>query len=131
MNNYFIALDQESTSLLDAHRISTLISTYDNSVLIRWIQDPTRYYLLEWEIPTAEGDRLVGMLSNSKRSIALEGTLEDCVAFAIWFQQQYPQRRDLLFFNDQGSFGFYLHGLSIGQVIEKVEGEEFSISSIG
>lgn len=69
---------------------------------IRSVTNPNDYYSLEWviKVPTT-GQRLDGALHRDRQGISLDGYLQDCAAFAIWFRSLVPQTQKLVFY-DQG-----------------------------
>lgn len=66
---------------------------------VREVSDPGDPYLLEWILPI--GYRIDGALHRSLTTISLEGGLEDCASFAVWYRTLVPSKNGLLFF-DQG-----------------------------
>ncbi|NET86902.1 MAG: hypothetical protein F6K45_02115 [Kamptonema sp. SIO1D9] len=75
-----------------------------SEVKIRTVTNPDDYYALEWVI--LEGERLDGALHRDGQGISLDGSLEFCASFAIWFRSLVPETQNLLFY-DQG-FNFYV-----------------------
>jgi len=69
---------------------------------VREIKDAVDPYLLEWILPI--GYRIDGALHRSLTTISLEGSLEDCAIFAVWYRTFVPSKYGLLFF-DQGYHG--------------------------
>lgn len=60
------------------------------------------YYALEWVIKVLGSDRrLDGALHRDGQGISLDGYLEDCAIWAIWFRSLVPQTQKLVFY-DQG-----------------------------
>lgn len=84
-------------------------SYFVNNLLRQWpnvhIQEVTKqddYYQLEWftKVP-GQALRLDGALHRDGRGVSLDGYLEDCAKFAIWFRSLVPKRQKLVFY-DQG-----------------------------
>jgi hypothetical protein len=69
---------------------------------VREIKDAVDPYLFEWILPI--GHRIDGALHRSLTTISLEGSLEDCAIFAVWYRTFVPPTYGLLFF-DQGYHG--------------------------
>lgn len=58
------------------------------------------YHLIEWEINVPEtGHRLDGALHRDRQGISLDGYIEDCASFAIWFRLLVPEVQKLLFYD--------------------------------
>lgn len=73
-----------------------------SEVDIKLCTNPKDYYSLEWVIKVAGiGERLDGALHRDGQGISLDGYLEDCARFAIWFRSLVPQTQKLVFY-DQG-----------------------------
>lgn len=73
-----------------------------SDIEIRKVTNPDDYYALEWVIKVSGiGQRLDGALHRDGQGISLDGYLEDCAIFAIWFRSLVPQTQKLLFY-DQG-----------------------------
>jgi hypothetical protein len=69
---------------------------------IKTLTNPDDYYSIEWVIKIPEkGTRLDGALHRDGQGISLDGYLEDCATFAIWFQSLVPENQELMFY-DQG-----------------------------
>lgn len=73
-----------------------------SDIEIRKVTNPDDYYALEWVIKVSGiGQRLDGVLHRDGQGISLDGYLEDCAIFAIWFRSLVPQTQKLLLY-DQG-----------------------------
>jgi hypothetical protein len=69
---------------------------------IRKVTNPDDYYALEWVVKVSGIEqRLDGALHRDGQGISLDGYLEDCARFAIWFRYLVPQTQKLVFY-DQG-----------------------------
>ena len=73
-----------------------------SGIEIRKTANPNDYYAIEWVVKTSEiGHRLDGALHRDGQGISLDGYLEDCARFVIWFRSLVPQTQKLVFY-DQG-----------------------------
>jgi hypothetical protein len=73
-----------------------------SGIEIKKVTNPDDYYVLEWVIKVPKrGQRLDGALHRDGQGISLDGDLEDCVRFAVWFRSLVPQAQKLVFY-DQG-----------------------------
>ncbi|NET60293.1 MAG: hypothetical protein F6K47_30365 [Symploca sp. SIO2E6] len=64
--------------------------------------NPDDYYVLEWVVKvSSRGHRLDGALHRDGQGISLDGYLEDCARFVIWFRSLVPPTQNLVFY-DQG-----------------------------
>jgi hypothetical protein len=73
-----------------------------SDIEIQKVTNPDDYYSLEWVIKVpGMGQRLDGALHRDGQGISLDGYLEDCTKFAVWFRSIVPQTQKLLFY-DQG-----------------------------
>jgi hypothetical protein len=75
------------------------------------------YYCLEWVImPPRCQQRLDGALHRDRQGISLDGSLEDCAKFALWFRDFVPSNQ-ALFFYDHG----YNYHIDLQKNITNVE----------
>ena len=73
-----------------------------SDIEIRKTTNPDDYYILEWVVKVSGiGQRLDGALHRDGQGISLDGYLEDCARFVIWFRSLVPQSQKLVFY-DQG-----------------------------
>jgi hypothetical protein len=73
-----------------------------SDIEIRKVTNPDDYYALEWVVKVSGIEqRLDGALHRDGQGISLDGYLEDCARFAIWFRYLVPQTQKLVFY-DQG-----------------------------
>ncbi len=74
------------------------------------------YYCLEWVImPPQCQQRLDGALHRDRQGISLDGSLEDCAEFAIWFRHLVPSAQSLILY-DQG----YNFQVNLGNTITTI-----------
>lgn len=66
---------------------------------IEQITAPARSFTCTWEIPL-EGYELEGALPRDGRSVVVDGRIQDCAEFAIWFRTQVPMNAPLIFCDD-------------------------------
>ena len=89
-------------------------SYFVNNLLKKWpdaeiqvVTNPDRFYQLEWfSKVVGQGIRLDGALHRDGRGVSLEGYLEDCAKFVIWFRSFVPKSQKLIFY-DQG-YNYYI-----------------------
>lgn len=73
-----------------------------SDIEIKAVRNPDDYYSLEWVIKVpGMGQRLDCALHRDGQGISLDGYLEDCARFALWFRSLVPQTQQLVFY-DQG-----------------------------
>jgi hypothetical protein len=73
-----------------------------SDIEIRKLENPDDYYALAWIVKVSGIEqRLDGALHRDGQGISLDGYLEDCARFAIWFRSLVPQTQKLVFY-DQG-----------------------------
>jgi hypothetical protein len=73
-----------------------------SDIEMRKVTNPDDYYALEWVVKVSGIEqRLDGALHRDGQGISLDGYLEDCARFAIWFRYLVPQTQKLVFY-DQG-----------------------------
>jgi hypothetical protein len=73
-----------------------------SNLSIKVINNLEDYYCIEWMIdPPETQTRLDGALHRDKQGISLDGSLEDCAKFALWFRSFVPSYQKLIFY-DQG-----------------------------
>jgi hypothetical protein len=84
-----------------SHLVDNLVQQWSD-IEIQKVNNSDDYYVLEWciEMP-GSGQRLDGALHRDEQGISLDGYLEDCVRFAVWFRYLVPERQKLVFY-DQG-----------------------------
>jgi hypothetical protein len=76
------------------------------------------FYSLEWtlQVPTTE-ERLDGALHRDGQGISLDGYIQDCAIFAIWFRSLVPQTQELLFYDQAYNFHVELQPQTIDSEI--------------
>jgi hypothetical protein len=73
-----------------------------SEIEIKKVTNPDDYYVIEWVIKSPKvGQRLDGALHRDGQGISLDGYLEECARFAVWFRSLVPQTQKLVFY-DQG-----------------------------
>lgn len=83
------ALIEELGKSWSLQELKTVLSTDD-------------YYCLEWIITIPEtGQRIDGALHRDLQGISLDGYIQDCAAFAVWFRSLVSPSPKLVFY-DQG-----------------------------
>lgn len=72
------------------------------NIELNLISNSQDFYSLEWTIKSPnKKDRLDGALHRDGQGISLDGNLEICATFAIWFRSLIPFQQPLVFY-DQG-----------------------------
>lgn len=83
-----------------------------SEIKIQKVTNPDDYYSLEWVIKVPGSDRrLDGALHRDGLGISLDGYLEDCAFFAIWFRSLVQKTQKLVFYDQE--FNSYIE-LQIG-----------------
>jgi hypothetical protein len=72
-----------------------------SNIELNLISNSEDFYSLEWIINFPNNQRLDGALHQDKQGISLDGDLETCANFAIWFRSLIPENQSLIFY-DQG-----------------------------
>jgi hypothetical protein len=73
-----------------------------HDIMIKNTTNPDDYYSIEWVIKIPKkGTRLDGALHRDCQGISLDGYLEDCAIFGVWFRSLVPETQELIFY-DQG-----------------------------
>jgi hypothetical protein len=90
---------------------------------IQYIQDSTSGYLLDWSIEMGTIDSpILGGIQKSGYTISLEGYLESCVEFGVWYRNLIPAKYVLYFFDSAlDSYAELQIGSSVDKVIEEYE----------
>lgn len=76
-----------------------------SGIKIRFVTNLNDYYSLEWtlQVPTT-GQRLDGALHRDGQGISLDGYIQDCAIFAVWFRSLVPQTQKLVFYDQAYNF---------------------------
>ena len=99
---YLITPDQPNSWKINPVDCIENLEKYWHDTTIKTITNPDDYYSIEWVIKIPEkGTRLDGALHRDGQGISLDGYLEDCANFAIWFRSLVPENQELIFY-DQG-----------------------------
>lgn len=92
-------------------------------IQIRQMTNPDDYYEFEWFTKVSgKALRLDGALHRDGRGVSLEGYLEDCAKFAIWFRSFVPKSQKLIFY-DQG-YNYYIEleeGITEAEILAAFE----------
>lgn len=99
---YLVTPSERTDWKVELAQFSKLLSEDWPDVEMRKVENPDRMYALEWTLNVDRPNaRLDGALQRSGHGIGLDGPLEGCARFAIWFRAQVPPEQPLLFY-DQG-----------------------------
>jgi hypothetical protein len=99
---YLITPPEPTDWKIDESDFTSLLSQHWSEIEIRKVTNPDDYYAIEWVIKVpGKGQRLDGALHRDGQGISLDGYLEDCASWAIWFRSLVPLSQKLLFY-DQG-----------------------------
>jgi len=115
-------------------------SYFVNNILKEWpdaeiqvVTNPDRFYQLEWFTKVSgEGLRLDGALHRDGQGVSLEGYLEDCAKFAIWFRSFVPKSQKLIFY-DQG-YNYYIEleeGITEAEILAAFESTNLERVGVG
>jgi hypothetical protein len=73
-----------------------------SKIELKIVMNPDDYYCLEWIITVPKtGQRIDGALHQDRQGISLDGYIQDCATFAVWFRSLVSPSQKLLFY-DQG-----------------------------
>ena len=73
-----------------------------SQIEFKMVTNPDDYYCLEWIIINPETrQRIDGALHRDEQGISLDGYIQDCATFAVWFRSLVSPSQNLLFY-DQG-----------------------------
>ncbi len=99
---YLITPDQPTQWKLNIVDFIENLEKAWHDITITSTTNPDDYYSLEWIIQMPEKEtRLDGALHQDGQGVSLDGYLEDCATFAIWFRSLVPETQKLVFY-DQG-----------------------------
>ncbi len=99
---YLITPLEPTNWQINASDFSQHIQKQWSDIEISSITNPDSYYSLECTIKVPGiGQRLDVALHRDGQGISLDGDLEDCARFAIWFRSLVPPTQELVFY-DQG-----------------------------
>ncbi len=99
---YLITPKEPTNWNLDESDFKEHLKKQWSEIEIRSLLDTDDYYSLEWTLQvTTTGQRLDGALHRDGQGISLDGYIQDCAVFAIWFRSLVPQTIELVFY-DQG-----------------------------
>lgn len=114
---YLITPSQSTNWQINPPEFIKILSKQWSKIKIEKASNPEDYYALAWSIkPPQMGVRLDGALHQDGQGISLDGHLEDCAKFAIWFRSQVPTIQELVFY-DQG----YNHSIELKNDTKDIE----------
>lgn len=116
-------------------------ATFAGALLDRWpdarlrqIDQTDRKAACEWSIPLphSPGKMLNGFLSRTGTRLAIKGTIEDCVMFALWVRMVVPAEVGLRLWDDQHPDSVVVIGIGSGfcRALRMVLGEWCSCLAI-
>ena len=74
------------------------------------VNNPEDYHYLEWTImPPQTQQRLDIALHRDRQGISLDGSIEDCAKFALWFRSFVPSPQKLIFYDQAYNSKIELH----------------------
>ncbi len=94
-----------------------------SSLLQQWpdahfVVDSSQPFSHEWSI-SISGRSLEGAIHKDGTAIALDGELQDCALFAIWFRTQVPKEIKMLFYDQDYSVVLPLEeSTSVSDIVE-------------
>lgn len=70
------------------------------NIEVKTVTNPDDYYIIEWAIALKENRGILeGALHKDLQGISLDGHIEDCATFAVWFRSLVPESQKLLFYD--------------------------------
>ena len=121
MSHYFIFPEPNQDWHVDIDGFLSSLKRDWPTVQMKWSTFPSDPILLEWDICSPNRERLQGALDQEQQHLYLDSSLEESVRFAVWYQSQYPQMKNFIFFDDGPNFDLYLYGLTEDQVLQKAQ----------
>jgi hypothetical protein len=102
---YLITPKEPTSWSLDKSDFKEYLKKKWSEIEIHSIINPDDFYSLEWElqVPTT-GQRLDGALHRDGQGISLDGYIQNCAIFAIWFRSLVPQTQELVFYDQAYNF---------------------------
>lgn len=97
--SYLITPPEEPAWSVDQEKFSQDVQAHWPQAKVEQIIDPARSFTCTWEIPL-EGYELEGALPRDGKSVVVDGRIQDCAEFAIWFRTQVPVDAPLIFCDD-------------------------------
>lgn len=106
---YFVSPPEETDWNIKPDEMTQYLRNKWANVRIKKILNPEDNNSLEWEVPL-ELDVLYGSIDREGQSIHLEGDIQDCAQFAVWFRSIVPESQVLVFFDEN-----YTSDISLGR----------------
>ena len=114
---YLITPSQSTDWQINPLEFVKNLSKQWSDIKIEKVSNPEDIYSLEWSIkPPQMGAGLDGGLHQDEQGISLDGYLEDCAKFAIWFRSQVPTIQELVFYDQS-----YNHSIELKTDTKDVE----------
>lgn len=99
---YLITPPEPTDWKINESDLRDALSKQWSEIEIQKVTNQDDFYALEWVIKVPGSDRrLDGALHRDGQGISLDGYLEDCAIWAIWFRSLVSQTQKLVFY-DQG-----------------------------
>lgn len=99
---YLITPSQSTNWQINPPEFVKKLSQQWPDIKIETVPNSEDYYTLEWCLkPPEMGARLDGALHQDGQGISLDGYIEDCAKFAIWFRAQVPTIQELVFYDQE------------------------------
>lgn len=99
MESYFISPPEATDLKINTTELAESLRSQWQDVKIHYPDNPARHYALEWilQMPQMQLDCY---LEKKQQVVILEGDIEDCAKFALWFRSQVSNQYKLLFYNE-------------------------------
>lgn len=96
--DYIASIGEKTNWKKDPKEIVADLSKNWPSADIRFIGDASKNFSYEWGVQIS-GQSLDGMLHKDGTALTLDGEIQDCALFAIWFRTEVPKEIKMLFYN--------------------------------
>lgn len=94
-----ISSPTETAWRVDPDELGQLLQKLSSRISIRHQNMHSTAHALEWDWSTPDGP-IEGSLNAARDCVVLDGDVERCAEFAVWFRSVVPPDQDLLFYDE-------------------------------
>jgi hypothetical protein len=105
---YLITPPESTNWKIDQNQFMNQLTQAALEIDLNSVANPEDYHIIEGKIKFPNTQKLAIALHRDLQGISLDGLIEDCAKFAIWFRSVVPLSQALVFY-DQG----YNHHLNL------------------
>src|SRR5690349_12709564 len=87
---------------LDPQQLLTALLTRYPLVQVIDVSETSEAHCLEWTWLASNGP-VDGSLDGARNTVALDGDIDDCAEFAVWFRGLVPETQELVFYDESYS----------------------------